>query len=109
MNETVLVVEQRVHAVDVAGGLTVAVVAQERLQVVTVGQQGPPGAGDAGYTHTQSIALAIWTAAHNLNRFPSVTVVDNLGRRIEPDVSFVDADIVQISHGLALTGKAYFN
>lgn len=72
------------------------------------GDQGPPGAVSA-YTHTQAIALAVWTVAHNLGRWPSVTVTDHLGRRIEPDVVYLSADLVQITHGTPLTGFAYCN
>lgn len=61
------------------------------------------------FTWTQSIALSVWTIPHNLNKFPSVSVVDNLGNLIYPDVSYVDSNIVQITHGSAFAGKAYLN
>lgn len=61
------------------------------------------------FTWTQSIALSVWTIPHNLNKFPSVSVVDNLGNVIYPDISYVDSNIVQITHGSAFAGKAYLN
>lgn len=67
------------------------------------------GGGNVSYTHTQSIAAAVWTAPHNLGRWPSVSVVDHLGNRVEPDVSYVDQNIVQITHGQPFIGKAFFN
>jgi len=74
------------------------------------GPQGPAGAAGGGtYTHTQSTALAVWTVAHNLNRRPSITVVTNLDQRIEPDVTYVDANTVQITHAAAQIGKVYCN
>ncbi|EZP56411.1 hypothetical protein [Delftia sp. RIT313] len=74
------------------------------------GPQGPPGGGaGATYTHIQSAAAAVWTVAHNLGRYPSITVVDNLGGQLYPDVRYVDADIVQITHSVPLTGRAYCN
>ncbi|MES2948678.1 MAG: hypothetical protein V4858_09060 [Pseudomonadota bacterium] len=77
------------------------------------GPQGVPGtpggAGGATYTHTQSIALAVWTVAHNLGRFPSITITDPLGRVIVPDVEYLDNNLVQITHGLPLAGFAYCN
>lgn len=87
---------------------------QDETVVVVLGVQGPPGPGGGGgggstYTHTQSIAASVWTAPHNLNRFPSVSVVDHLGNQLHCDVKWLDANIVQITHGSALTGKAYFN
>lgn len=77
------------------------------------GPQGLPGvsggAGGATYTHTQSIALAVWTVPHNLGRYPSVNVTDLLGRLIVPDVVYLDENVVQITHGLPLAGFAYCN
>lgn len=80
-----------------------------RPVVRVIGVQGPPGASQASYTHTQSTALAIWTVAHNLNRRPSVTVVDNLDQRVEPDVAYVDANTVRVTHATPQVGKAYCN
>lgn len=74
------------------------------------GPQGPPGGGaGATYTHIQSVPAAVWTVAHNLGRYPSITVVDNLGGQLYPDVRYVDADIAQITHSVPLTGRAYCN
>ena len=76
-----------------------------------IARQGPPGraGGGAGgaYNHTQSIAGAVWTVPHNLNRRPNVTTTDNLDRVIVGDVAYIDSNIVQITHGSALTGYAY--
>jgi hypothetical protein len=57
----------------------------------------------------QTIPLGTWTIPHNLNRFPSVTVVDSAGNRIEPDVKYVDANIIQVIHGSPFAGTAYIN
>ena len=76
---------------------------------VSVGGAGGGGGGNVSYTHTQSTAAAVWTAPHNLGRWPSVSVVDHLGNRVEPDVSYVDQNIVQITHGQPFIGKAFFN
>lgn len=69
-----------------------------------------PGPGtQSTYTWNQGLALATWTIPHNLNRFPSVSVVDTLGNKVEPDVKWVDANIIQVIHGSAYAGKAYLN
>lgn len=85
----------------------------EVIEILTAAEQGPPGppgpGGGSTYTHTQAIPLAVWTAAHNLGRYPSVSVVDTLGRQVFGDVTWVDENIVQITHGSAIAGKAYFN
>lgn len=68
------------------------------------------GSGSATtYIWNQVVALSTWTVPHNLNRYPSVTVVDGAGRRIESDITYVSSDIVQVTHGAALSGKAYLN
>lgn len=66
------------------------------------------GAGST-YTWTQAIPLEVWTIPHNLGRFPSVTVVDNLNNKIEPDIQYIDNNTVQIINGVALVGKTYLN
>ena len=61
------------------------------------------------FTWSQDNAAAVWTIPHNTNGFPSVTVVDTLGNVVSPDISYVDANTVQITHGAAYAGKAYIN
>lgn len=109
--EAVVIHSERAVVVTQPGGETVVVHQPEPATVVvTRGIPGPPGGGaGAAYIHTQAIALAIWTVAHNLGRWPSVTVTDHLGRRIEPDVAYLSADLVQVTHGTPLTGFAYCN
>ncbi|QHE96875.1 hypothetical protein LCG56_26995 [Pseudomonas cannabina pv. alisalensis] len=80
---------------------------------IMAGQRGARGASGggsgAGFEFVQGLAIPVWTIPHNLNRFPSVTVVDSTGSRIEPDVKYLDANIIQITHGAAYAGKAYLN
>lgn len=73
------------------------------------GRPGPPGQGGSTYTHTQSAPAAVWTVAHNLARRPSVTVVDHLGNTLIADVLYVNDNIVQVTHSVALIGAAYCN
>lgn len=77
---------------------------------VTLEKAIPVGGGSAStFTWVQSIPLAVWTIAHNLNRYPSVTVVDTTGTKIEPDISYTDSTTIQITFGAAYAGKAYLN
>lgn len=78
----------------------------EVLQV-HMGLRGEAGSAGGIYSHSQSIAGAVWTVPHNLNRRPNVTTTDNLDRVIVGDVAYIDSNIVQITHGSALTGFAY--
>ena len=71
------------------------------------GERGLPGASQSRYIHTQASAAAVWTVPHNLAGRPAVTVVDHLARQIHPDVEWLDDNIVQITHGSAITGAVY--
>src|SRR5262245_24276574 len=65
--------------------------------------------GASTYVHTQTPLAAVWTVVHNLNRFPSVTVVDTGGTVIIPNVHYDSANQVTIMFGAATSGKAYLN
>lgn len=67
------------------------------------------GDGSPTYTWTQSSPLITWTIPHNLNSHPSVTVVDTTGAKVEPDISYIDSNIIQINFGTAFAGSAYLN
>lgn len=75
--------------------------------------EGPPGApGPAGGTtfqYTQDVAATVWTVPHNLGRYPSVVVADNLGVVVIADVEYIDNNIVRITHGAPFSGVAYCN
>lgn len=78
--------------------------------VIAGGNQGPAGRnGGTTFQWHQQIALAVWTVPHNLARRPSVTVTDDAGNTVEPDVRYLDDNIVQITHGQPLTGWVYCN
>ena len=60
-------------------------------------------------TWTQSSPSSTWTIPHNLNSFPTITVVDNAGNKVEADLKYVDSNILQIIFGTPFAGKAYIN
>ena len=73
-----------------------------------------PIIGDITYTHNQSSVSNTWTITHNLNRFPSVTVVDSGNTVVEGTVVYnsnKQLTITFFSAGspLAFSGKAYLN
>jgi hypothetical protein len=65
--------------------------------------------GNAFYEHTQSVASALWTVDHNLNRHPSVTTTNVTGGVINGTVSYINNNTVTIKFTPARTGFAYFN
>ena len=64
---------------------------------------------DKHYTHTQSVVADTWNITHNLNKYPSVSVVDSAGNQVEGDIEYVDANNVILSFCGAFSGKAYLN
>ena len=65
--------------------------------------------GDKHYTHNQGVASATWSVAHNLNKFPSVSVVLSTGQKGYGDVTYTDANNLTVSFAAAESGKAYIN
>lgn len=64
---------------------------------------------DANVEFNQSTASAFWTINHNLNKYPSVIVIDSVGDEIEGDVSYVNKNTITITFSAAFSGKAYLN
>lgn len=78
------------------------------------GVPGPPGPeGPMGteqtYIFTQLTPDTLWDIIHNLNRYPSVTVVDSGGSEIIPSVIYISGNQVQLHFSNATSGKAYLN
>lgn len=62
-----------------------------------------------GYVHEQGIASAVWMVQHNLNKYPSVTVVDSAENEIVTEVEYLDKNSVKITMTGASKGRAYLN
>lgn len=62
-----------------------------------------------GYIHEQGIASAVWMVQHNLNKYPSVTVVDSAENEIVAEVEYLDKNSVKITMIGASKGRAYLN
>lgn len=77
--------------------------------LVAFGGGSSGGAPAFQYVHTQSVAVALWDVVHNLNGWPSVTLVDNSNRTFLADVNYIDANRVQVILSAALAGKAYLS
>ena len=59
------------------------------------------------HMHTQNVASSVWSVVHQLDGFPSVTVVDSAGSVVVGEVSYSSASSLTISFQGAFTGKAY--
>jgi hypothetical protein len=66
-------------------------------------------AGDKNFVFNQAVASATWTVQHNLNKFPSCTMVLSTGQQGYGDVTFIDENNLTITFAGAESGKAYIN
>ena len=75
---------------------------------------GPAGpAGPSGASHTTVIAqdapVTVWTLAHGLGRYPSVTLIDTAGDQFFAALTYLDADTIQVTLNAPCAGKAFLN
>ena len=61
------------------------------------------------YTHEQGIASDTWEINHNLNKYPSVTLVDTAGTQFQGRVEYTDENNCIVYMNGATKGKAYLN
>lgn len=61
------------------------------------------------YVHEQGTASATWTVNHNLNCYPSVTVVDTANTVVVGEVQYTNTNSLTITFNAAVKGKAYIN
>lgn len=67
--------------------------------------------GTAGTTfvHSQDTPSSTWAIAHNLNKYPSVTVVDSAGTVVVGQVIYADSNNLSVQFSSGFSGKAYLN
>lgn len=62
------------------------------------------------YTHLQNTPAATWTVNHNMDKYPSVTVVTSAGDIAGgAEIDYIDKNNLTISFAAAFSGKAYLN
>ena len=62
------------------------------------------------YTHNQAVVSNTWIIEHNLNKHPSVTVIDSAETVIVPNqITYIDKNTITVSFLSAFSGKAYLN
>ncbi len=64
---------------------------------------------DKTFEFTQGVPATTWNIQHNLNKFPSVSVINNNNVVINGEVTYIDNNNVQINFSAGFSGKAYLN
>jgi len=61
------------------------------------------------YTFTQSIAAQVWTIEHNLERYPSITVVDSSGNVVVGFETYNSDKTITLTFSAPFSGNVYLN
>jgi len=64
---------------------------------------------NATYVHTQGEAASTWSITHNMNCYPSVTIVDSTNTIVVGDTTYTDANSLTVSFNGTFKGKAYLS
>lgn len=67
------------------------------------------GGEDKTYVYSQVTATKTWDIEHNLNKYPSVTIVDSGNNIVVGDVNYIDKNNVRVNFNAAFSGNAYLN
>lgn len=67
------------------------------------------GGGDKNFVFNQGMPSTFWQIQHNLDKYPSVTVIDSSGEVMEGAVDYVDKDNLTITFSAGFSGKATLN
>ena len=66
-------------------------------------------AKDKYYEHHQNSPSKIWKIKHNLNKKPSVSVVDSAGTKVIGEVIYIDDNNLELHFSAQFSGIAYLN
>lgn len=61
------------------------------------------------YIHDQMSSADTWTINHNLDKYPSVSVVDSAGSLVIGDVQYISRNALIVTFVGEFSGKAYLN
>lgn len=64
---------------------------------------------DKTFVFEQGSASDTWNITHNLDKYPSVTVVDSAGNEVIAEVTYTDTNKCVVKMTAAFKGKAYLN
>lgn len=64
---------------------------------------------DKSYKHIQAVPADQWQIAHNLGKYPSVTVIDSSGNTVFGKIEYSDENNITLIFSAAFSGTAYLN
>lgn len=108
------------NKIEIKNGTTVSVVApQQSTTSISVPERGITnvsiagvksiGIADARLEYEQATSSDVWSINHNLNKKPSVTIVDSGDNVVVGEVQYIDNNNITVSFSATFSGKAYLN
>ena len=64
---------------------------------------------DRYFLHDQAIPEMDWVVQHNLNKYPSVSIVDSSGDQVEGEVHYDGINALHVKFSAPFAGRAYIN
>ena len=65
--------------------------------------------GDKHFTYIKSTPDSVWDITHDLDKYPSVTIVDSAGSVVIGDITYTSKSALTVTFSAAFSGKAYLN
>ena len=69
----------------------------------------PEISADKNFVFTQNNPAVTWTITHDLDKFPSVSVVDSANEIVYGEVTYTNTNLLTVTFTAAFSGKAYLN
>lgn len=66
-------------------------------------------AGDLHYTHYQDLPADVWYIKHNLNKEPTIQVLNSAGDVIYPDIKHTSTNTAELYFKSSMSGRANCN
>lgn len=81
----------------------------EVIEILDEYKNPAAGGDDKSYIHIQSSAAKEWNITHNLDKYPSATVVDSAGTVVIGECEYINKNELKLTFSGEFSGKAYLN
>jgi hypothetical protein len=61
------------------------------------------------HIHTQTVSSSTWNITHNLNKYPSVSIVDSSNEEVIGEVEHINSNSLTVKFSAPFSGKAFLN
>jgi hypothetical protein len=61
------------------------------------------------HIHNQTVSSSTWSITHNLNKYPSVSIVDSSNEEVIGEVEHINSNSLTVKFSAPFSGKAFLN